>query len=409
MIQLKNKSLADNIASNMSLNPRHSNELSSQQRSDLHQENQRLKEQLHELLDSLGSFRGTQRRFEKYEIQLLECQNFKELIKCLIETIHKDFKLDQVSLSLYDPDKIAREMLGSLPYPQQLTFIDKYHDLCIPFRELQASGCWPGGPPDKMRPQLGNKVEYIKLAGFAVTTIKSVAILPLIREKLLIGYLSVGSNDKDRFDPELAIELLTHLSAVIAICLENTLTREQLHQLSQIDMLTRVKNRRAFDNALRREISRSQREILPLSCLYTDLDHFKIVNDTYGHPTGDRTLKSVAFAIQELLRETDILARIGGEEFTILLPNTKADKARDIAERIRKKIQHLTVPDDNGKAVKLTTSIGCATWKPGIIDGESVDDIHRRLMGIADKAVYKAKQSGRNKVETENYTQLRES
>ncbi len=394
----------------MSFNYNQSSEISSQERHDLYKENKRLKKQLRELLDSVASYRGTQHRFENFELQLLQCQNFKELISCLIETLPEEFKLDKVSLTLFDPDKIAREMLGpELPYPNQLTFIDTYNNLCFPFKELQAASIWPGGSMGAMRVQLGSQYEFIKLAGFVGGSIKSVAILPLIRENLLIGYLSVGSNNKQRFEPTLAIELLSHLSAVIAICLENTLSREQLHQLSQIDMLTRVKNRRAFDKALRTEISRSQRGKLPLSCLFADLDFFKVVNDTYGHSTGDRALKAVASTVQELLRETDILARIGGEEFTILLPNTEEDRARDIAERIRKRIEAIEVPDDQGTVVKLTTSIGYATWRPAIIEAESVDDIHRRLMGTADKAVYKAKQSGRNRVRCEPYAQLRDS
>lgn len=393
----------------MNLNQRTS-QISSEDRHDLYQENQQLKKQLRDLLDSVGSYRGTQRRFENYELILLECQSFNKLIDCLIDTIYSEFKLDQVALTLFDPDKIAREMLGAdLPYPEQLSFVDDYHSLCFPFRQLQAKGNWPGGAPGAMRPQLGSKQELIRLAGFDNTAVKSVAILPLIRENLLVGYLCLGSYSKSRFDPELAIELLSHLSAVIAVCLENTLSREQLHQLSQIDMLTRVKNRRAFDSALRREISRSQRDKLPLSCLFADLDFFKKINDTYGHPTGDRTLKAVAASIQELLRETDVLARIGGEEFTVLLPNTEAERARDIAERIRQNISELEILGDKQETVKLTTSIGYASWKPGMISDESVNDVHRRLMYTADKAVYKAKQSGRNRVRGEQYSQLRES
>ena len=391
----------------MSLNPQKSNKQSGKDRHDLYQENLNLKQKLRNLLDSLSSYRSTQHRFENFELQLLECQNFEKLIECLIDTITTEFTLDQVSLTLFDPEKIAREMLGPvLPYPKKLTFINTYQNLCLPFRELQATGSWPGGELGSMRPQLGSSLDYIKLAGFKGKGVKSVAILPLIREGLLIGYLCLGSYTKDRFDPDLAIELLTHLSMVVAVCLENTLSREQLHQLSQIDMLTRVKNRRAFDQALRREIARSQRADIPLSCLFADLDYFKIINDTYGHPTGDRTLKSVAQAIQLLLRESDILARIGGEEFTVLLPNTEPDKARDIAERIRQSVEQIEVPDDRGNTVKLTTSIGYASWKLGMIEDETVDDVHRRLMATADKAVYKAKQSGRNRVRGEQYSQL---
>ena len=394
----------------MNLKSNQSNDLSSQERHDLYQENKHLKKQLRDLLDSVGSYRSTQHRFENYEVKLLECQTFKELINCLLLTISVDFKLDEVSLTLFDPDKIAHEMLGpDLPFTKQLNFIHEYSILCSPFKKLQSSGRSAGISPKLMRPILGAKPEYIELSGFTGSGVKSVAILPLHREQLLIGYICFGSYANDRFTPELAIELLSHLSVVIAVCLENTLSREQLHQLSQIDMLTRVKNRRAFDKALRREIARSQRDNLPLSCLFADLDYFKVINDTHGHATGDRTLKAVAISIQEILRETDVLARIGGEEFIVLLPNTEPNKARDIAERIRINIQHIEVLDDHEDIVKLTTSIGHTSWNSAIITDESIDDVHRRLMASADKAVYKAKQSGRNRVCGKQYSQLRDS
>lgn len=391
----------------MDLKQKQTVQLSNQETRDLRQENLHLKKQLRDLMDSVGSYRGTQRRFENFELQLLECQNFGKLLQCLIETLEKEFQLDAVSLTLFDPNHLAIEMLEyTNPYPQQLKFIDNYSGLCEPIMALQNSPYWSGKNAATLRPLLGSNSELIELAWFQGKGIKSVAILPLIRENLLIGYSCMGSFNEDRFAANLATELLSHLSAVIAVCLENTLSREQIHQLSQIDMLTRVKNRRAYDKALRQEISRSKREQLPLSCLFADLDYFKIINDTYGHPTGDRTLKAVASSIQELLRETDVLARIGGEEFTILLPNTESDRAQEIAERIRRTVETLVVKDDAGKRVNLTTSIGYTTWLPELYNDESVDDVHRQLMAAADKAVYKAKQSGRNRVTGKTYTRF---
>ena len=134
-----------------------------QDRHDLHQENKLLKNQLRDLIDSVGSYRGTQRRFEEFELKLLECQNFKTLIDCLIETVTIDFSLDKVSLTLFDPNNIAREMLGPvLPHQKHLSFVDVYQQLCLPFRELQASDAWPGGSPGAMRPQLSSSLAYIK-------------------------------------------------------------------------------------------------------------------------------------------------------------------------------------------------------------------------------------------------------
>jgi len=376
-------------------------------RRDLYRKNKLLQEKLDELVESLNRYRITQTRFESFELSLLECEGFYEIIECLTQTLQKQFKLDAVTLTLFDPDSIAKELLqGKHLDFNNLELTESHQDLCAPIRDLQAKRLFPGGAIGHLRPQLSTDEEVIRFANFRSQSINSIAVLPLHREHLLIGYICLGSYSKERFGPGLAIDLLSHLAAVIAVCLENTLSREQLRQLSQIDMLTRVKNRRAFDKTLRTEIARSQRQSKPLSCLFADLDFFKNVNDTFGHATGDRVLKTVAKGIQEMLRETDTLARIGGEEFTVLLPDTDAEGGRDIAERIRMKIEELEIPDDSGKIVKLTTSIGYALWTPGVIANETTEDVHRRLMGTADKAVYKAKKSGRNRVRGEPYGKL---
>jgi diguanylate cyclase (GGDEF)-like protein len=120
-----------------------------------------------------------------------------------------------------------------------------------------------------------------------------------------------------------------------------------------------------------------------------DIDHFKKINDTYGHPVGDLAIKALAEVCSNALRPHDILARYGGEEFVLTLPHTPADGARTVAERIREQVQKLEVPSDQGM-VRFTVSIGVSTYA----SGEAFDQIVER----ADKALYVSKQSGRNRV-----------
>ncbi len=377
-------------------------------RRELHRHNVRLQQKLDELLASISQYRATQSKYESFELALLESKSFYDVLDTLANRLRRDFKLDAVVINLFDPDGVAQELLqGNHTDFRNLTLTDNYQHLTLIIRELQAKRIFPGGAIGHMRPQLTSNQDAIEAMNFKVTGIRSLAFLPLIRDHLLIGYLVMGSFSDRRFKPELAIDLLSHMAAVTSISLENSLSREQLRMLSQIDMLTRVKNRRAFDMALRKEIARAQRHDSSLSCLFADLDHFKQVNDTYGHATGDRVLKSVATAVQDMLRESDTLARIGGEEFTVILPNTGVNGSADIAERIRQRISALEIPDDHGKVVTLTTSIGYTCWSSGMIANETIDDVHRRLMGCADKAVYTAKDSGRNRVEFEPYSPLR--
>lgn len=164
----------------------------------------------------------------------------------------------------------------------------------------------------------------------------------------------------------------------------------QLYQLATKDFLTGISNRREFLHLAEREIQRAARGDDALSLLLLDIDRFKKVNDTFGHEAGDKVLVEMSAIVQRHLRDFDVFARIGGEEFVVILPEVTASQAVEKAERLRLLIEdHPVVLDDGGK-VKYTLSIGVAEW-----DGEEVLD---RLMVRADNALYQAKDAGRNKV-----------
>ena len=164
-----------------------------------------------------------------------------------------------------------------------------------------------------------------------------------------------------------------------------------LRRLSWQDPLTQLFNRRGFDNRSSREWARALRFGRPLSVLALDLDHFKRVNDAHGHAAGDHVLRTAAALCRLQLRDMDILARMGGEEFSILLPETALDQAKAVAERIRHALQHMGATWQ-GAHIPMTVSIGLAVRGPA--DATLAD-----LLDRADEALYRAKESGRNKVE----------
>jgi diguanylate cyclase (GGDEF)-like protein len=174
------------------------------------------------------------------------------------------------------------------------------------------------------------------------------------------------------------------------------------------DTLTRVKNRRAFHQALDKEISRAARSGDPLSLLFVDIDYFKQVNDTYGHPMGDKVLRAVAQYINEMLRKTDHVCRYGGEEFALILPNCGQQRAMEIAERIRMQIAELVITDrfddfsqesEAVTEVSVTLSIGVCCWLPiAELDQSGEAEIARKLVACSDQGVYQSKAAGRNSV-----------
>ncbi|GAB4502671.1 MAG: hypothetical protein Fur0035_22260 [Anaerolineales bacterium] len=184
---------------------------------------------------------------------------------------------------------------------------------------------------------------------------------------------------------------ITHYVAVQQDITARKQAEEELRLWAITDSLTGLYNRRQLF-LLAEQAQREQRRAhQPLAALMMDVDHFKKVNDVYGHSIGDMILQNVADLLQKQLRQADILGRYGGEEFAIILPNTRAEMALQIAERIREHISRMSVPSTQGP-VSVTISIGIT-----IKDGEQAISVEK-LFDLADQALYQAKQSGRNRV-----------
>ena len=167
--------------------------------------------------------------------------------------------------------------------------------------------------------------------------------------------------------------------------------KEEFKKLANTDPLTNLYNRRFFTEQSGKEYQRAKRYSLSMTLISIDIDHFKSINDQYGHPAGDQVLIEVAKQLHGNLRQTDILARIGGEEFSILLPETSPQSAIAFAERIREEQSKLTIIGDWQGEITLSVSIGVSSF---LASDETFDDLFSR----ADKALYQAKNSGRNRV-----------
>jgi diguanylate cyclase (GGDEF)-like protein len=166
---------------------------------------------------------------------------------------------------------------------------------------------------------------------------------------------------------------------------------DALCELSSRDALTGLANRRQFELIIAREIDRVARAGEPALVLMADIDHFKVVNDTHGHPAGDQVLKAVAAALQDCVRPMDTVARYGGEEFAIILPNCPPAFGQTVCERIRAKVERRVVSVAPGTDVQVTISIGGA-YAPQWVRSSATLWVER-----ADRQLYRAKTEGRNR------------
>ncbi|MDD5544688.1 MAG: diguanylate cyclase, partial [Acidobacteriia bacterium] len=192
-----------------------------------------------------------------------------------------------------------------------------------------------------------------------------------------------------QFHPETE-QFLRILCRHASVLVENAITHRQMEELAVTDELTRLPNHRCFQDRLDEELSRARRNKTPLSLLMIDIDHFKKLNDTYGHPFGDVVLGQVADIIERCLRMEDFAGRYGGEEFALILPDTNRDGARQSAERLRAEVNR-TLFTHEGISTRVTISGGLATYPKDA--GAKVE-----LIENADRALYFAKRSGRNRI-----------
>jgi diguanylate cyclase (GGDEF)-like protein len=189
----------------------------------------------------------------------------------------------------------------------------------------------------------------------------------------------------------LAFYAVTIASSFAFLLMHKERADRETYELATTDSLTGVYNRRTFKELAEPQLSRSRRARMPVSLLVLDLDHFKRINDTYGHLAGDDVLKAFARLVSQCLRKEDLLARYGGEEFVVLLPGDSQTAAAAIAERIREEVSAGPF-DANGHLVRVTVSIGIASEA-----GDTLPSLEA-MLGRADEALYKAKRDGRNQV-----------
>jgi two-component system cell cycle response regulator len=331
-------------------------------------------------------------RMQERELALLRADSLAELLRQLIDGLATSFEIPHVTVALWDPHHEIRHLLvGSgerLQDHPAVLFSDNLIGLAPQFASLH-------------RPWLGTYQahEHATLMRGAAH-LGSVAIIPLVRQDRLIGSINLASNDAARFTRRHATEFLAHLGVIAALCIENAVNQARLMRSGFTDFLTGWHNRRYLHSRLKEELARAQRRGATVSCLMVDLDHFKKVNDTYGHLVGDQVLREIAQRIDGEIRDSDAAVRFGGDEFSILMPDTDTEQAQRLAQRILHAVCSMPVAVNSAstQSIKITLSIGIAAIKPQRTDRD-LKALADRLLAEADAGLYRAKSGGRERIE----------
>ncbi|HUA88649.1 MAG TPA: sensor domain-containing diguanylate cyclase [Steroidobacteraceae bacterium] len=348
-------------------------------------ENRLLRSRLAQLTEEVSRNEALLRKTQDRELELLRAGSLQQLFERLITGLRSSYQLEGVALIINDPQHEIRHLLsGDGLELSGISFVDALITVAPQLHNLD-------------KPWLGpfQKADHELLVGAALKP-ASIALIPLRRHEQLDGVLVFASADPVRFTQELASDFLAHLGVVAAICIENAVNRARLLRSGLTDFLTGFHNRRYLHARLREELARAQRARVALVCLMIDVDHFKRINDQYGHLAGDAVLREVAQRIDAEMRISDTGARFGGDEFAIVLAQADLADGEKVAARVLHSVRNHPVPISAQASETVTLSIGVAAARPGP-GTRDYKVLAERLIAEADAALYRAKSAGRNR------------
>ncbi|MFQ5456301.1 MAG: diguanylate cyclase [Nitrospirota bacterium] len=347
---------------------------------ELKRENEILKENLQRKTEELSFFIDAGKA-------LTSTLEFKKVLKIIIDKAKKLIKCETWSLLLVD--ELNHELYVELAKDKRNKYPNNYR--------LKVGEGVAGWVAKSKTPLIIPDIRKDKrfLDGYdklkRIVNVRSVLSVPIINKKKTIGVLEmINKNKGDTFEQK-DLDLLLKLIDHAAIAIERSYLYQKMADLAVTDDLTKLFNYRYLDQTLDIEIKRCQRYSSTLSLIFLDMDFFKVVNDSHGHLMGSRLLIEVAQVLIANLRDVDIIARYGGDEFVVVLPETDIEMTHEIAERIQQSISDREFLKEEGLKIRISASFGIAGY-PKFARNK------KELISLADNAMYIAKNNGRNKI-----------
>ncbi|EKE04535.1 MAG: diguanylate cyclase with GAF sensor [uncultured bacterium] len=318
--------------------------------------------------------------------------DLKRLLKIILDKAIQTVSAEKGSLMLYDAtyNELVVKVVHGIPDKE---IEDKINEGLIECTRIKVGEGIAGEVFHTKKPIITNLgASDPRFKQSANSRVSSILCVPLVVKGEAIGVINITNKLSNGFFNQDDLEFMVSLASHAAIAISNA----QLYELATKDGLTKLYIYRHFQYMLDAELKRSDRYKRDLSLLMMDIDSFKPINDTYGHQIGDEILRTIANVISSTCRKIDLPCRYGGEEFAVILPETSAENARKIADRLRRKIEAVSVNVGNDVKITPTISIGISTYPELAKTQES-------LIGTADKALYFAKSSGKNCVAEFNH------
>jgi diguanylate cyclase (GGDEF)-like protein len=334
--------------------------------------------ELSSILERIRENEEIARKFFEIEVSILSILDFQGLFERLLSEIREKFGIPCVWISLIDRSEIS-DLIQSLPFSkdlkERLNLIDRKTFLRL--TDNRITPLLLNGDLHPFHPMLPKG---------QLNFIRSLAISPISLQGEVIGSLNQADFSPLRYRPGMDTQLLEQLAVKVSICLSNVIAHERLKWMAVRDPLTGLLNRRIMETVLNREFKRAQRYKSPLSLAFIDLDDFKVINDRHGHECGDALLKYVAGQLGDTTRDSDVVARYGGDEFVIILPGTPVQEANKLLQRLQQHFKDKPMRYKE-KALAVSISFGVAS----MADRNTTDP--GSLLREADTMLYNIKKN----------------
>ena len=333
------------------------------------------------ILAQLEANEQVAKKFHYIETSVLTVLNFRDFFEQLLTKISQTFLIPHVWISIIQESNIAGQILtmedsailkSNTSFLTEKVFMTLVGPCRLPLLVNQNL--------EQFTPLMPPESNYV---------LGSLALVPIFLGDITVGSLNLADVSQERFKPGIDTDLLANLALKISLCLSNVAAHERLRAMAFNDPLTGLLNRRIMETILEREFERSMRYGSHLSVVFLDLDHFKNINDTFGHDQGDRTLVYFAGKLENAKRGTDIVARFAGDEFVVILPSTTDIEAESYIQRLETLMAEQPLKIEQGY---LTIEF---SW--GIASIESPDiKTYSNLLKLADQRLYQSKSAKKN-------------
>jgi diguanylate cyclase (GGDEF)-like protein len=336
--------------------------------------------ELKSILERIRDNEEIAKKFFEIEVSILSILDFEGLLERVLSEIREKFGIPCVWISLIEKSEISdlvQTLALSKDLKERLNLIDRKTFLRL--TDNRTTPLLLNGDLHPFHPMLPKG---------QLNFIRSLAVSPITLHGEIIGSLNQADFSPLRYRPGMDTQLLEQLAVKVSICLSNVIAHERLKWQAVRDPLTGLLNRRIMETVLNREFKRAQRYKSPLSLAFIDMDDFKIVNDRFGHECGDALLQYVAGQLVEITRDSDVVARYGGDEFVIILPGTPVQEASKLLQRLQQHFRDKPMHYDE-RAIAASISFGVASvTDQNVADPES-------LLRVADTMLYNIKKNKR--------------